>query len=197
MIRVLFGLCLLLASSLTATAQGSYQIQPGDVLQIEVLEDPALNRNVLVLPDGTIAFPLVGTIRAGGRTVSATQKALTDGLAPNFAAGPSVLVSVSTLATPTGQPLPKTIDVYVMGEVNTPGKLTIDAGTSLLQFLAESGGFTRFAATKRIQLRRTRGGKSQFYNFDYKAVEKGTATVNTLILRDGDVVIVPERRLFE
>lgn len=196
MIRVIFGVALALFAAVSAQAQDRYRIQPGDVLQIEVLEDTSLNRNVLVLPDGTVSFPLIGNVSAGGRTVGTVQTAIAQALGPNFATAPNVLVSVATLGNP-GASIAGQIDVYIMGEVATPGKVTIDAGTSLLQFLAEAGGFTQFAATKRVQLRRTRGGKSLIYNFDYKAIENGTAAVNTLILREGDVVIVPERRLFE
>ena len=197
MIRVILGVCLLMATALAATAQQSYRIQPGDVLQVEVLEDNTLNRNVLVLPDGTFSFPLIGVVSARGKTVGAVQTTIAAALGPNFAAPPNVLVSVNSLGNPAAATAGNTIDVFVMGEVNSPGKVTVDTGTSLLQFLAESGGFTRFAATRRIQLRRTRGGNAIFYNFDYKAIESGAATVNTLILRNGDVVIVPERRLFE
>ena len=50
-----------------ANAQSVYKIRPGDTLNIEVLEDEGLNRNVLVLPDGTISFPLVGTVKARSR----------------------------------------------------------------------------------------------------------------------------------
>jgi len=197
MIRVIISAFLLVASALAVSAQDRYTIQPGDVLQIEVLEDNSLNRNALVLPDGTISFPLVGTVRAGGRSTGSVQQAIVNGLAGSFANTPNVLVAVSQVGQAGAANAARTIDVFVMGEVNTPGKKTIDSGTSLLQFLAESGGFTRFAATKRIQLRRDRGGKSQFFNFNYKSVESGAASVNTLVLRDGDVIIVPERRLFE
>ena len=58
---------LLAAPLLPALAQdGSYLIRPGDVLQVEVLEDPGLNRSVLVSPDGRITMPLAGAIRASG-----------------------------------------------------------------------------------------------------------------------------------
>lgn len=196
MFRAILAAIFLVATAIGASAQ-SYQVQPGDVLQIEVLEDTSLNRNALVLPDGTISFPLVGTVRAGGRTVGSIQNAIVAALSSNFASPPNVLVAVNSVGQVGAAKSGNTIDVFVMGEVNTPGKKTVDSGTSLLQFLAESGGFTRFAATKRIQVRRERGGKSLFYNFDYKAVENGASTVNSLVLRDGDVIIVPERRLFE
>ena len=56
-----------------AFAQSGYQIRTGDTLQIEVLEDPSLNRSVLVLPDGTISLPFAGSIRAAGRTRTARR----------------------------------------------------------------------------------------------------------------------------
>ena len=50
----------------SAVAQG-YQLQPGDILRVEVIEDPTLNRDVLIAPDGRFAFPLAGSVQAGGR----------------------------------------------------------------------------------------------------------------------------------
>ena len=72
-LAVLTGLVVLAGS---ASAQAGYAIQPGDSLQIEVLEDPALNRGVLVLPDGSVTFPMAGTIRAAGRTPDQVAAAL-------------------------------------------------------------------------------------------------------------------------
>ena len=68
MLRTLLGLLLAIAIAPAAWAN-SYNIQPGDVLQMEVLEDPSLNRSLLVLPDGTVSLPLAGAIKASGQTV--------------------------------------------------------------------------------------------------------------------------------
>jgi polysaccharide export outer membrane protein len=86
-------LALIFLGSLSASsvAAQSYRIQPGDVLQIEVIEDPGLNRQVLVSPDGRITLPLAGAVQAGGRTVEEIQADLTSLLAPNFAAPPERL----------------------------------------------------------------------------------------------------------
>jgi polysaccharide biosynthesis/export protein len=75
----------------------------------------------------------------------------------------------------------------------------VPRGTTVLQALALSGGFTRFAATKRIQLRRTdpRSGQQNVFTIDYKAIERGESGIGNSVLADGDVIIVPERRLFE
>lgn len=207
MIRYALGLLLGLLTALPALAQtqaaGAYQIKPGDVLQIEVLEDPSLNRNTLVLPDGNIVFPLAGSVQAAGRSLEGLRSALVSDLAPNFATEPTVFVSVASLARETlpqeAIPAPELIDVYAMGELASPGRFQVEPGTTLLQFLASSGGFTRFAATKRIQLRRRdpQTGEEVVYRFNYNAVERGARIIGELVLREGDVVVVPERRLFE
>lgn len=198
MLRLLLGVIALSMFGSIASAQDSYRIRAGDVLRIEVLEDASLNRDALVLPDGTVSIPLVGSLRASGQSLESIRNAITAGLAPNFANQPTVFVTVSTLALP-GLESTDTIDVFVMGEVATPGKVSVDRGTNLLQFLAQAGGFTRFAATKRIQLRRTdrKTGQSLVYNFNYHAIERGAAPANAIVLKDGDTIVVPERRLFE
>lgn len=188
-----------------ALAQAGYGIQPGDVVQIDVLEDNSLSRSTLVLPDGSINFPFIGTVQAGGQTVEAVQAAITSGLAPNFAAPPTVFVSIRSLgvrapAAGAGGPLAEEgISVYILGEAASPGKKSVEPGTTLLQFLAEAGGLTKFAATKRIQLRRTdtESGAEKVYTYNYRAVQAGAASPQTITLMPGDVIVVPERRLFE
>jgi polysaccharide export outer membrane protein len=180
-------------------AQTNYRIGAGDTVRIEVLEDPSLNRDVLVLPDGSVSFPLAGAVRASGQTTSQLEQALSSALAPNFATSPTVSVSVAGLA-PVDEAVANTIDIYVMGEVaNGGGLLQVEPGTTVLQALALSGGFSRFAATKRIQLRRIdpQTGQQQVFNIDYRAIEQGAANIGTSVLADGDVILVPERRLFE
>lgn len=197
-----FALMTLLA--LPVAAQTPYKIQPGDQLRIEVIEDPALNRVVLVLPDGNITFPFAGQMRAAGRTVLAVQNSLTAALAPSFATTPTVFVSADALhrkegtaSTRASAPVPlDKFGVYAMGEINKPGKVEIpeDEGITLLQAIAQVGGFTRFAATKRIQLRRPGANGEAVYIFNYK---QGRGISGATALKPGDVIVVPERRLFE
>ena len=182
----------------TASAQDNYRVRPGDTLTVEVLEDPALNRNVLVLPDGRFSFPFAGTVQAGGRTIGEISAALTRGIASNFAAEPNVFVSIQQLRaiTPRGT-APATMEIFFLGEVNNPGPKAVRRNITLLQALATSGGFSKFAAQKRIQLRRTdRSGNQSVYTVNYKALSNG-ATGTPIVLQEGDVILVPERRLFE
>lgn len=197
MARVILGTFLLFLLTTISWAQDSYKIRSGDVLRVEVLEDQSLNRDVPVLPDGSIAFPLIGDVSVRGKSLAQVRQAIVSGLAPNFAAPPNVFVTVRQLAAQEETQSTGTFDVYVMGEVNRPGKVEVKYGTNLLQLLAESGGFTKFAATKRIQLHRSSSsGQTQVYQFNYKAIENGAAA-QAIRLRSGDVVVVPERKLFE
>lgn len=174
----------------------AYTISPGDRLQIDVLEDDSLSRAVLVLPDGSINFPGAGTIRVGGTTPAAAGQAIATKLAPQFANTPSVYVSVSGLAPVTeAQSRQELGRIYVMGEIGRPGVVETDKPINLLQAIAQAGGFTRFAATKRVELHRVDNtGVEKIYIFDYK---KRTGISGATMLTEGDVIVVPERRLFE
>lgn len=197
LLTVAGGLFTLLAAlPLTAQAQDGYRIRQGDTLRIEVLEDPTLNRSSLVAPDGRIAVPLAGGIRASGRTIEDIQADLVARLTPSFAAAPTVFLSVERLAErraagPAAEA--PTITVYVVGEAAKPGKLLVAPGTTVLQMFAEMGGFSRFAATKRIQLRRG----DTTYPLNYDAIEAGISQNGSSTLADGDVIVVPQRKLFE
>lgn len=185
---------LLLLLPISAVA---YTVAPGDRLQIEVLEDESLNRVLLVLPDGTVNFPGTGSVRVSGRSVASLPALIAARLAPQFANTPTVYISVAALAEvdeleATEEPSV----IYVMGELEAPGILQVEDGITLLQAIAQAGGFTRFAATKRVELHRVDpSSQTEYvYLFDYKnrrGLSGGT------LLGEGDVIVVPERRLFE
>lgn len=187
------------------SAQSDYLVRPGDVLSVEVLEDSQLNRSVLVLPGGQFSFPFVGTVRAGGRTLDQIEADLTAALAPNFAVEPNVFVSISALNAAASAPLqaptatgPSLITIFVMGEVQSPGPTDVPHGTTFMQALAYNGGFTPFAALKRVQLRRNlASGEQDVIELNFQAISDGAGLSNDVVLRDGDIILVPERRLFE
>lgn len=200
------GICALVVGGLLAAlmmvsesvAQDGYLIQPGDVLRIEVLEDPGLNRSSLVSPDGRISFPLAGGVAAAGRTLEQLQTDLATRIGANFAVTPSVFISLEKVAerraaTGGGTRAAPTMEIFVMGEAKNLGKLDIKRGTTLLQAFAQMGGFSSFAATKRVQLHRA----GKIYTFSYDAIERGTSTAGGTILQTGDVIVVPQRKLFE
>ncbi len=204
-VLLVIGLAATIAATLATavTAQNTYKIRNGDVLRVEVIEDPSLNRTVLVSPDGRISMPLTGAIRAAGKSIEEIQSQLATGLTASFAARPSVFVAVERLAerrpvTPREPEPDPVMEIFVMGEVAKPGKVTLTPGATVLQAFAQMGGFTRYAASSRVQLRRpSPDGSEAVYTLDYKAIEQGTSNAGSTVLAPGDVIVVPQRRLFE
>ncbi len=195
----LLGFVLMAAPS---QAQDGYKLRPGDVLRIEVVEDAGLSRQALIAPDGRVTLPLAGSVKASGRTLEEVQSDLIARLTPSFAAPPTVFVSIDRLSDRSGGGTGggtggsrggPTIDVYVLGEAGKSGRVEMKPGTTVLQALAQIGGFTKFAAKKRVQVRRG----SQTYNINYVAIENGASNAGDMVLTSGDVIIVPQRKLFE
>ncbi len=193
--------CSLVFSIQALHAQNSYRIQPGDTLAIEVLEDGDLNRTVLILPDGSFNFPFAGTVRAGGRTAEQIRAAVTAAISRNFASTPNVFVSVRSVRPVEEAPeaVAEGISVFFLGEIGNPGERRIPHGTTFLQAMSQAGALTRFAATKRVQLRRTNTatGQQTVKEINFKALTRGARLQRSIIMQDGDVVLIPERRLFE
>ena len=128
-IATIMGIVLGLLSVLSPAYADGYALRAGDVIKIEVLEDPSLNRSVLVAPDGRVSIPLVGTIKASGLSVDAVAAEISARIASNFSAPPNVFVSLERLADRSGgsggsgRAEAATISVYVMGEAAKSGKL--------------------------------------------------------------------------
>lgn len=180
-----------------AFAQAPYRLKPGDTLEVNVFQEPDLGRQVLVGPDGQISFPLVGRVRAGGATLGAVENTLKQRLDAYY----KEPLDVTVLLAGTGQAAAPGIEslptIYVTGEVQKPGAFQLRTRTTLLQALALSGGLSPFAAKRRILVRRTVKGEEEVYPFDYRAVEEGRPNSGNISLRHGDVIVVPERGLFE
>lgn len=197
-----FILAVLLALPLALGQQAAqaqeYRIQTGDRLMIEVLEDASLNRTVAVLPGGTINFPYAGSIRVAGLSPTAVSNSISQSLSGVLASPPTVFVTAMPLELPLTQTEPEqdVVNIYIMGEASAPGPKAVVPGTTFLQALSQAGGLTPFAATKRIQLRRaTMPG--QVITVNYAAIMRGAGMNLDPVLVEGDVIIVPERGLFE
>ena len=191
--RILLSLVLWLGCWSVALAQ-SAQLHPGDVISISVYQDPKLDRQVLIGPTGMIAFPLVGQIKAAGLTPSALENILKERLKGKFSEEPDVTVSLTAEKALEEDLKPR---FYITGEVLRPGYFVIRTKLDVLQAIAMAGGFSPFAAKRRIQVRRQINGIESTYVFDYNDFFAGTNVDDNIRLRAGDVIIVPERGLFE
>jgi polysaccharide biosynthesis/export protein len=192
---------LLLAFSGVAQAD-TYRLRPGDVLDVAVFQDPKLNRQIVVAPDGFVAFPLAGRFKAGGMTTEAVQSELKGRLQKQFTADLDVTVNYVQSEKREPRQLKEAKDaeftVYVTGEVAKPGAFVVPKRPpTVLQAIALSGGLGPFAAAKRIHVVRKIRGDELVFPFNYRLYEKGHNLEGNIILRNGDVVVVPERGLFE
>lgn len=196
-VQMLLAALMVLPFIAVDAAAQDYRLQRGDTVQIEVLEDSSLSRSTLVLPDGQITVPQVGTVRAAGRTLEQLQADVAARLSPSFVTPPTVFVTLSSLAPIIDRP-ERTIDIFVIGAANAPGRVQIPPGSTLLQALSAAGGLSPFAADKRVQLRRVdKAGNEKIYRVDYDAIERGVSNVGTTRVVDGDVIVIPQRKLFE
>jgi len=158
-----------------------YRIGPEDVLDISVWKEPDLAREVLVRPDGGISFPLAGDIEAAGKTTTEIQAIITERLRRYI---PEAVVSVSAAKLAGYR-------IYVLGKVNDPGELVPGRYLDVLQALTMAGGLTPYASRGKINIVRRSGEQLNVLRFDYADVERGRNLEQNILLKSGDVVVVP------
>ena len=190
-------ICIVLAFLLVwVSAAHAQALKPGDALSISVLQDPKLDRTVIIDPSGQIAFPLAGHIHAAGLSPQALEKILLARIKDNYNDDHlDVTVAIAGSAVQEEELKPR---IYITGEVLRPGPYVVRQKTTLMQAIALAGGIGPYAAKRRIQVRRRMpGGDESIFVFDYKAYEAGGDLEGNIALRAGDVIMVPERGLFE
>ncbi len=169
------------APSADADAALRYLVQPGDVLRISVWREPELARELTVSPDGRITYPLVGEVLVEGVTVEALRATLEQQL-HRFIKEALVDVSVKE---PLGN------RVYVLGKVNRPGAYPFTKSIDVAQALSLAGGTAKFASIDDIRILRRIDGQQQAFAFRYSDVERGRSLEQNIVLRSGDIVVVP------
>jgi polysaccharide export outer membrane protein len=160
---------------------GDYRIGVGDILNIQVWKEPDLSRSVPVRPDGKISFPLLDDIQAAGLSPIELKAILVERLR-QYLSEPRVTVLVEEV---------NSYKVYVMGEVVTPGALTLKNKTNLLQVISLSGGFTPYAKRNDIVILRNNGKRDERISVSYDKILAGKSPEQNLLLEPGDTVVVP------
>ena len=144
-----------------------------------------LSKLIRVRPDGKASFPLVGTMRVAQRSIEDVQKELRvkyekfmDGLEADL-----------FMHDQTGN------NIYVVGEVETPGKLQINRPINVVQAVARAGGYTHEAAIASTIVFRRRDERMFAHRFDLEDTEQFGARAMRFYLKPGDVLLMPRSRI--
>lgn len=171
----------------TSTAS-TYRINAGDELEIYVWGEERLQRKVKVLPDGTMAFPLVGQIKVQGFLPSEVEGLITKGLSAQYVgAVPQVTVSVVAASG---------MQFSVMGRVKSPGTFSPGRYVNVLEALSMAGGPGEFANLDNVVIIRKSNEQLTTLNvrlaplFKTGVDAKDVARANILRIETGDTVIV-------
>ncbi len=171
----------LLSSS--SWAADFYGINPGDTLRVFVWNEEELTQELLVGPDGTLSFPMVGNINVRGRPVNEVATLLSEGLGKFLRDEP--LVTVSLIGTDGNK-------IYVHGEVLKPDAYVASREIDVVQALALAGGLTEYANRSEIRVvRRGTDGQQQVFEFNYDRFKSGRDLEQNIVLRAGDLLVVP------
>lgn len=192
----LLMLVLLLQSQVPSLA-AEYIVGPQDRLAITVFDEPTLTKTVTVDSDGSFDFPLVGRVKAAGRSVRDITADLRKRLGPpdGFLVNPQVNIEVETYRSQV---------VYVNGQVRLPGAVPLKGTMTIMDVLAQAGSPTPEAGSYIEIYRKPTGQTSQGPLDPTKAAAPERITMDDLrsgraqkiLLQDGDTVNVPKAQTF-
>ncbi len=148
-----------------------YLLGPGDQLRVIVFGSEDLSGEFEIDGTGLVSLPLIGKIRAGGKTLAETESAIIEALKPDYLKDPHVSLQVLNYRP-----------FYIIGEVRAPGSYPYVNGMTVLEAVAIAGGFTYRAKESRMKIIRATDATRQ----------KNTVSPRTVVF-PGDVIEVPER----
>jgi polysaccharide biosynthesis/export protein len=158
-----------------------YIVGDSDVLHVNVWKEAEVTQTVVVRTDGNISLPLINEVKVSGLTPLQIQELVAEKL-KSFLNNPQVTVTVTEIHSKRA---------FITGEVVRPGTYSLNAETTVLQLIAQAGGFTPFAKKDNIVVLRTGDGQQMRLKFKYKEVVQGKKTEQNIALHPGDTVVVP------
>ena len=163
------------------TSLEQYRIGPEDVIAVTVWKNEAMSRTVPVRPDGMISLPLLDDVQASGRTAMELRDVIAKKLV-EYMPSPEVSVIVNDV---------RSFKVSVMGEVARPARYELKSVTTVLDVLAQAGGFNQFANRSKIVILRPNGKGMTRIPFNYNKVISSGGEDENFYLQSGDIVLVP------
>ena len=170
-----------------AAAAGEYRIGAGDVIRINVFQNPDLTLETRVTEGGLVSYPLLGNLRMGGQTVTQAEKLIADGLRNgSFVKQPQVTI---TLLQVRGH------QASVLGQVNRPGRFPLESADLRLTDLLAMAGGTAPNGAEMVIVTGTRNGRTFRAEIDLPTVFAVGGTERDLLILNGDVVWVDRQPL--
>ncbi|MEA3489427.1 MAG: polysaccharide biosynthesis/export family protein [Candidatus Omnitrophota bacterium] len=184
-IPLILSLIFVLSAGTALAQRSEYKLQPADVLNITVHEQPDLTTKTRVTSDYYITFPLIGEIKVEGMTVQQLERELKKLLEKDYLVNAQVLVFIEEYH-------PR--QVSVIGEVNNPGKFDMpdEKDMTLLEAIAMAGGFTEDAEVNKTRVIRVENGKKKTIIIRVKDITEKGEKEKDIILEPNDIVFVPE-----
>ena len=177
-----------------ASQAAIYQVGPADVLGIKVFGEDALSNSYTVDSDGSITFPLIGRVQVSGKTTRQIEEHLTKLLDVDYLKRPQISVEIATF---------RSRSIFVLGEVRSPGRYTIQGPQTLLEVIAHAGSTTPTASDTIIVQRYKDGIASavtaalpddertaEVMRVSLEDLRQGRLNAN-ILLQDSDTIIVP------
>ena len=182
LIAVLVSCSALFSVPVSATEKGEpYRLRAGDTVLVTVWREETLQKEVRVLPDGSITFPLVGRVSVSGLSTPEVEQRVTDKL-QQFITDPEVAVVITGIDGNR---------VFVLGKVKQPGPVVLTGPMSVLQVLSLAGGLDTFADANAIRVLRTTDSGNQLLPVRYNDLVGGKNLDTNVQLRPGDTILVP------
>jgi len=154
----------------------------GDTFEVRVYRQEDLSGTYEISSEGTISFPLIGIVQAGGKTPAEVEREIHDRLADGYLNNPNISILVKET---------KSKNVSVLGEVTKPVTLSFAEGMTIIDAIAKAGGYTAMARKNAVTVTRSVDGNNKRYTVP--AGEIGDGKADNFFIRPGDVINVPRR----
>jgi polysaccharide export outer membrane protein len=173
------------AQAVDAGTAANYRLSANDLIYVKVFQEDDLNSTLRVAEDGTIIFPLIGSVKIGGQSVASATRTIHDLLDARFLVNPQVTLTVLGYANR---------HITVLGQVQKPGDYNLrDQGSvSLLQAVGMAGGFTRLANSANIIVKRQVDGEEKILHLNGKTMASDNRS-DPFVIVPGDTITVTER----
>ena len=158
-----------------------YRLRQGDTVLISVWREDTLQREAIVLPDGSVTFPLIGRVEVAGLSTPEVEQRIIIKLKKYF---PDPIVAVVIVGIDGNR-------AFVTGKVIHPGPLIISGPITALQAISLVGGFDKFADENSIKIIRTKADKQEILPVDYRDIVSGKDMSTNIQLKAGDTLVVP------